>query len=226
MDLNTVLENIENFKNSELEQSKRRVNTLDTSDTPAPVDLYQQNYNKRFEQGKKSYPHGSSVIVGTAVANVVDEQLARAHKRAKDDSDLLKNKGEGSRAEMVRQQYMEEYFLPAVEIVVNSTSPDEVLNSKKALDELDRYVLLEGSGRGYTASYIRQAYGNQLGQLEGHSDAYIASQVRKLNALLDEGQIRSAVGLARNLKNQIDNGEHVAGEEDFELLGRIVAYYG
>lgn len=189
------------------------------------VDIYQRDVNKRIENSKKSFPRGSSVIVATAVAEVVDERLAHAHKRAKDDSDLLRKRGERDRADMRRQQYMEEYFLPAVEIVVNSTSPDELLNNKKALDELDKYASLQGSGKGYTASYVRQAYGNQLGQVEGRSDAYITSEMRKLNGLLDNGQVRSAVGLARKLKEQIDKGEHLADENDYELVGRIVAFY-
>ena len=120
---------------------------------------------------------------------------------------------------------MNENFLPAVEIVVNSTSPDEVLNSKRALDELDKYALLEGSGKGYTATYIRQAYGNQLGQQEGRSDASVRSDVMRLNSLLDEGQIRAALGLANNLKNKIDRGDAMADDIDMELIGRVIAYY-
>lgn len=194
-----------------------------------PVDLYQRDRVRLREANAKSFPNGSSAIVTTAVNAVLDgmgaEGLARAYKRAKDDSDSLKERGERGRAELRRKQYMEEHFLPAVEIVVNSTSPDEVLNSKSALDELDKYVLLEGSGKGYTATYIRQAYGNQLGQVAGRSDGAVRSGVMRLNALLDDGQVRTAFGLASKLKEQIDKGEHIADSTDYELLGRIVAYY-
>ena len=120
---------------------------------------------------------------------------------------------------------MQEYFLPAVEIVVNSTSPDEVLANKKALDELDKYVLLEGSGKGYTATYIRQAYGNQLGQKTGRSDASVRSGVMRINSLLDDGQVRTAVGIANDLKKKIDRGEAMADDVDFELIGRVVSFY-
>ena len=119
---------------------------------------------------------------------------------------------ERGRADLRRQQYMQEYFLPAVELVVNSASPDEVLNSKQALADLDKYALLEGSGKGYTASYIRQAYGNQLGQVEGRSDASVRSGVQRLNMLLDQGQIRTAVGLANRLKKQVDKWEAQAAD--------------
>ena len=119
---------------------------------------------------------------------------------------------------------MQEYFLPAVEIVVNSTSPDEVLNSKRALDMLDKYALLEGSGKGYTATYIRQAYGNQLGQQEGRSDP-VRSDVMRINAMLDSGQIRTAVGVANRIKDKIDRGDAMADDIDYELISRVVSFY-
>ena len=153
------------------------------------------------------------------------EGLAKAYNRARSDIAALKDRGERGRAELVRQQYMQENFLPAVEIVVNSTSPDEVLNSKQALEELDKYALLEGSGKGYTATYIRQAYGNQLGQKEGRSDASVRSDVMRINSLLDDGQVRAAVGVASKLKDKIDRGEAMADDIDYDLIGRVVSFY-
>lgn len=199
---------------------------------PKPVDIYQRNQDRLYGVSQKSYPKGSSAIVNTAVNAVIDgmggEGLARAYKRAKDDSDSLMERGERGRAELRRQQYMQEHFLPALEIVVNSTTPDEVLNSEKALAELDKYVLLSGNGagKGYAATYIRQAYGNQLGQVKGRSDDYVRSGVRKINLLLDEGQVREALAIANNLKDKIDSGLALADDIDYELIGRVCAFYG
>lgn len=194
-----------------------------------PVDIYQRNQDRIYEVGRKAYPKGSSAVVGISVDAVLDgmgaEGLARAYKRAKEDIQALKERGERGRAEIRRQQYMQENFLPAVEIVINSTSPDEVLNSKQALDELDKYALLEGSGKGYTATYIRQAYGNQLGQVKGRSDAAVRSGVMRLNSLLDEGEVRVAVGVANDLKKKIDSGENQSDDASYDLISRIVAYY-
>ena len=153
------------------------------------------------------------------------EGLAKAYNRAKEDIEALKARGERGRADLMRQQYMQEDFLPAVEVVVNSTSPDELLANKKVLDELDKYVLLEGAGKGYTATYIRQAYANQLGQVEGRSDPSVRSGVQRINALLDEGQVRTAFGLANKLKDKIEKGEAMANDDDYELIGRVVAFY-
>lgn len=200
-----------------------------TEPMPEPVDIYQRNVSRIRDVNRKTYPNGSSREVEMSTYAVIDgigaEGLAKAFKRAKCDVQALKDRGERGRAEIRQRQYMDEDFLPAVEIVVNSTSPDEVLNNKRVLDELDKYTLLEGSGKGYTASYIRQAYGDQLGQKEGHSDASVRSDVMRLNALLDQGEIRSALGLANKLKDKIDRGEAMADDIDYELIGRVVAYY-
>lgn len=194
-----------------------------------PVDIYQQTQDRIESVNQKAFPKGSSYAVNMATDTVIDghgaEGLAKAYNRIKDDVDALKARGERGRADLMRQQYMQEHFLPAVEIVVNSTSPDEVLNSEKVLDELDKYVLLEGAGRGYTASYIRQAYGNVLGQKEGRSDASVRSSMMRINSLLDDGQNRTAYGIASKLKEKIDRGDAQASDDDYELIGRVVAFF-
>lgn len=197
--------------------------------TPVPVDIYQRNQDRIYDASQKSFPKGSSAAVNMATTAVIDgvgaEGLAKAYKRARDDIDSLKARGERGRAELLRQQYMQENFLPAVEIVVNSTSPDELLSNPKALDELDKYAFVGGSGKGYTATYVRQAYGNQLGQVQGRSDATVRSGVMRINALLDEGDIRPALGIATNLKKKIDEGSAMADDIDAELIGRVVSFY-
>ena len=194
-----------------------------------PVDIYQRNMDRIIETNQKSFPKGSSRAVDMSLYAVIDgvgaEGLAHAYHEAEEDIDTLKERGERGRAEVRRNQYMQEYFLPAVEIVVNSTSPDEVLNSKRALDMLDKYALVGGSGKGYTATYIRQAYGNQLGQQTGRSDPSVRSDVMRINAMLDNGQIRTAVGVANRIKDKIDNGDAMADDVDYELISRVVSFY-
>lgn len=209
--------------------SLKKADRNNTISTPEPVDIYQRNQDRIYEVSQKSYPKGSSHAVNMSVYSVIDgvgaEGLAKAYKRAQDDVDALKDQGERGRAEIRRQQYMQEYFLPAVEIVVNSTSPDEVLSNQKALRELDKYAILEGSGKGYTATYIRQAYGNQLGQVSGRDDPNVRDTIIRINSLLDNGDIRSAVGIANTLKEQVDSGKAMASDASYDLLGRIVSFY-
>lgn len=211
-------------------KAKQKTATQIEQTTPfKPVDVYQRNQDRIYEVNQKTFPKGSSAAVNMSVYAVVDglgaEGLAHAYKRAQDDIDALKDQGERGRAEIRRQQYMQENFLPAVEIVVNSTSPDEVLANQKALNELDKYALLEGSGKGYTATYIRQAYGNQLGNVVGRSDASVRSGVMRINSLLDEGRVREAVGIANDLKEKINKGQNQADDIDWELIGRVVSFY-
>ena len=231
METDDVIENMKNI-NHQLISDIRKADAHDGAPAqvaPEPVDIYQQTHDRIYDVSQKSFPNGSSRAVNMAVNVVVDghgaEGLAHAYKRAQDDVDALKAQGERGRADIRRKQYMEENFLPAVEIVINSTSPDEVLSNRSALKELDKYALLEGSGDGYTATYIRQAYGSQLGQVEGRSDATVRSGVMRVNALLDNGEVRTAFGLASKLKDQIDKGEAIADNNDYELIGRVVAYY-
>lgn len=230
MDLETINKNIEEKARIELQNSKDFYkNAPEEKAVGEQVDIYQRNQNRIYDVSQKNYPKGSSRDVDMSLYAVVDgmgaEGLSHAYHEAQEDIDTLKERGERGRVEIRRNQYMQEYFLPAVEVVVNSTSPDEVLNSKKALDILDKYTLLEGSGKGYTASYIRQAYGNQLGQQEGRSDASVRSDVMRINAMLDNGEIRSAVGVAEKLKDKIDSGEAMADDLDYELIGRVVSFY-
>lgn len=194
-----------------------------------PLDIYKRNQDRIYENSKRKYPNGSGRAVEMSAYAVINglggEGLACAYRKAKDDVDMLKSKGERGRAELVRQQYMNENFLPAIEVVINATSPDEVLNSSKVLKELDNYALLEGAGKGYTASYIRQAYGNQLGNREGHTEPSVRSEMTRINQLLDEGQVRTAYSMADKLKKKIDDGAAMADDVDYSLLGRIVSFF-
>ena len=232
MEINDIIENMKSINHSIISDFKKAEKTgpvKETENVTDTVDIYQRDQDRIREVNKKSFPKGSGQAVEMSTYAVIDgvgaEGLAKAYKKAKCDIDALKERGERGRAEIMRQQYMQENFLPAIEIVVNSTSPDEVLNSKRALNELDKYALLEGSGKGYTATYIRQAYGNQLGQKEGRSDPSVRSEVMRLNSLLDEGQLRTAFGLANKLKEKIDRGDAQADDIDYELVSRVVAYF-
>ena len=194
-----------------------------------PLDIYKRSQDRIYENSKRKYPNGSGRAVEMSAYAVINglggEGLACAYRKAKDDIDMLKSKGERGRAELVREQYMNEHFLPALEVVINATSPDEVLNSAKVLREMDNYVALEGAGKGYTASYIRQAYGNQLGNREGHTEPSVRSEIVRINQLLDVGQIRTAYSMAEKLKKKIDEGGAMADDVDYSLLGRIVSFF-
>lgn len=204
-------------------------------ETPAaPTDLYKRNAGSARAEQKKRRPNGSASIVKAVTKSVVtgDGQrgagLAPAYKKARDDSDFFKKRGEEDRAEIVRNQYMEERFLPAVEVVIAYSSPDELLNCREALAALDQYALGIGKTNGYTAQYVRSAYGNALGEdysaRTGKSDDYITRIVYRIKMLANGGSNREAISLAVSAKKDIDEGTHIASDGDYALIGRVASF--
>lgn len=194
----------------------------ETVEGSQPVDLYRENYNKRVETAKRKIPKGSRPKV-LADFKAIAGDLAHAYKKAKDDSEVLFSNGDKNRASMIKQQYMEEKFLPAIEALVSFNSVDEVLNNADVLADLDDYALIDGgSASGYSASYIRQLYGDERGSFSGTSDAYVQDGVRQIKQLAGRNQLRAALGIAERLKGRIDNGNNIANEEDYDLIQRII----
>lgn len=206
----------------------------DVAEVPPFVDMYQKDERDIRSERNKVRPHGSSPVVLAATKAVISGDgvpasgLEQAHKRAKEDRDMLKAKGEPGRADIVVNQYMEERFLPAVETIIRFSSPDELLNCKPALSALDKLALGVGDMTGYTASYVRSAYGDLLGKdLDkrfGMSDPVVKDSIQRIKALSYGGKPRMAIGIAKQIKKQIDNGECMASEEDYDIIGRVVAY--
>lgn len=199
--------------------------------TPSVRDIYQERAKTNRTLSKKHFPKGSSSLVSSVVASIVkggdnSEGLARAYRRAKDNSNSLKRNGDKAGANLIRQQYLEEHFLPAIEVVVNYTSPDEVLNNRSALDMLDKYSigLGEDGNSGYTESYIRESYGKLLGMKEGKSDPKIVESIARIKSLSGDDQIRTAVGLAKKIKKDIDEGRSMASDDDYDFISRVSVF--
>lgn len=185
-----------------------------------PVDIYQQSVDKRAEVIDKPVKHGTSTLTREIALEEL-EKLAKLKKRAEMDAKYWEARGDKERAQMVKDQYIEERFLPAVEVVVIASTPDEVLNSKDILREFDDLSMQYGPG--YTASYIRTAYGDQLGNASSQSDGYVVENVERIKYLSAMDQLRSAYGLAKKLKDEIDNGDHTSSDEDYEIITRVAS---
>lgn len=185
-----------------------------------PVDYYQQAEKKRSQKINKPTPRGASTLT-KEIATEELEKLSKLKKRAEMDVEYWKARGDKERAQMAKDQYIEEHFLPAVEMVIIASTPDEVLNAKDILKEFDNLSLQYGPG--YTASYIRTAYGDQLGNASARSDGYVQSMVERIKFMSANDQIRAAFGTAKKLKEEIDNGEHTADEDDYEIITRVAS---
>lgn len=193
---------------------------------PRPVDMLQEQRNIAREYSQKQYPRGARRQVLATIQDVINgvgtDSLAQAYKRARDDSEAVDKMGDHRRAQIIKNQYMQEKFLPAIEVVVNFTSPDELLNCKRGLSTLDKYALGVGSMSGYTAAYVRAAYGDTLGQMPAASSPEVNDAVARLVGFLDTDQMVLAKSLAKKIKGKIDDGETIASQEDYDLILNVV----
>lgn len=200
------------------------------------MDLYDQNQKKDREVLKRRYSKGTSPIARFAALQVIEQpgpddlSLADHHEIAKARiSDALK-KGRKDTAEAVRRQYMEDHMLPAIEVVVRASSPDEVVNGEYIQKMLDRYVIPAVGvyrGSGYTDQYVRTRYAEHLGGgMQVVSDHTVSKYMREINRDLDEGRVRTALSRAKKCKKMVDRGDALSSDPDYELLTRIVSYYG
>ena len=183
-----------------------------------PKDLYNESQKAIRREARKTYPRGASTLT-KKIAEEALGGLARQKRRAEVDSDYWKQRGDEERAQLIKEQYMEECFLPAVEMVIIASTPDEVLNAKDILSAFDDVTFEYGPG--YTASYIRTAYKDQLGNTSNHSDGYVRDMIERIKYLSSSDQIRAAYGLAKKVKDEIDNGNHTADEDDYQIITRV-----
>lgn len=177
--------------------------------TPAEADIYTMRSRARQNASQKPTQRGSSVAMNTYVEDLVNNAKAQ-YNRAKDAGET--------------EGYNEQVVLPIIEAVVSEYGPDELLNSKKSVDLIDSIILTDnGKGTGYTKSYVKQMYKNAPTERRGggNDDSEVSSGVRRINALLDDNQIRSGKQLAEKLKKKIDNGELSASEDSYELINRV-----
>lgn len=232
MDLEQMMKNIEQMKADDLKASREYYDKLPDEMDYEPRDIYKERQSVARKESRKRRPNGSATLVKAVTQSIIDgdgaEGLAHAYQRAKNDGELYERRGEKERVSIAKRQYMEEHFLPAVETIIRYSSPDELLNCKEALSALDKYVFSAGRAKGYTAAYIRSAYKDLLGQdLDnrfGESDTVVSDAVRRISLLASQDELRTAVGIAKQIKRQIDDGECMASDEDYSLIGRVAAY--
>lgn len=153
---------------------------------------------------------------------IENTDIEHEYKKAIDVCESLKAEGENQRAEMVRQQYMEDAFLPLVDALIRLYSEEEVLASQDALETLDSLAMTLGGGKtdGYTSVYVSSMYEPVAGQTFT-TDAEVADGIRRINMLCDRHNIKSAVGIASRLLDSITMGQNRATPDDYEFLQKI-----
>lgn len=191
-----------------------------------PTDLLQTQRNAwRDTEPRKA--RGSRPKIKLDMTAVDNSGLRTQYKKTKDDSDYYNSIGNKQYSSMVKQQYMQDYFLPAIDAMVKLNGMEAMLANKEVLADLDALTLLDGTrGSGYTEAFIRSMYNpesNVMGVVE-RSDAQVEQAVRDIKYLCETDQISSAVGRANDIKRSIDSGDNVASEADYEIVQRVSLY--
>lgn len=187
-----------------------------------PVDLLQQSRNARREYEPRG-SRGAKPKMKLDLSAVQDGRLRHAYKKAKDDSDYYTKVGNKQYASMIKQQYMEDYFLPAIDALVKLNGMGAVQTNADLLAQIDSLALVEGSrGQGYTKAFLQSMYEPE-GVVE-RSDGQVRDAVKQIRYLCETDQIRTAVGKANDIKRRIDSGENVADDEDYEIVQRVALY--
>lgn len=184
-----------------------------------PVDIYdttrQQN---RQVQGRSSY--GTRPYTKKILEQLEISPVKQAYRKALKDIEYLESAGDRQRANVVRQQYMEDYYMPAVDAAVRLGSKQDVLSSREILDSLDNLVILDGiRGNGYTASLVANLY--EEGEAPTMSDIEVQHALKDIVRHCNNGNIGVAIGLAKRIKDKIDSGNNIAIPEDYEIIQKV-----
>ena len=193
-----------------------------TTRPPVPVDTWQLYSDIASEYSRKRFPNGASPEYRLQAEKVLNG-LQGPYMAAKNRAESLASHGDKGRAEMARRQYMQDYYMPAVDALVLLGSADELLALGPALEELDKMTLPDGgvSGTGYTAALVRSMYDSELGQNGSKSDAKVRDSVSKIRMLSDNGNIRAAVGEAKRILKLIESGQNSADDSDYALISKV-----
>lgn len=193
-----------------------------TAPQSSPVaDYYQMQANAAQEASQRPTAYGSPAEMRQVVDALVKETAEKYYNAYKRQYDHLIDANDMNRAKQTANEYMMSHALPAVASLVETYGADAILNNKDALAKLDSIMLTgNGAGDGYTRAYLKQMYSQDLGSTGSVSDAEIVHGLRKAMGIANEGDIRSAIGLAKNLRERVDKGELSASPEDYAILVR------
>lgn len=218
----TLSEFLNNAKAQRQPVEIEHTETEEVIETTQPNDVYQNRRNEMYDT-KTRNARGAMPRMKLDLSALQDSNIKYAHKKALDDSEYYTSICNKQYANMVKQKYMEDEFLPVVDALVRMNGLGAVQSNQQVLSELDGLTLLNGNqGHGYTQAYLASMYG--LEDAVERTDAMVEKAIREIKYLCANDQIRSAVGKANDIKKRIDAGENVASGEDYEVLQRVALY--
>ena len=189
------------------------------SSVPQPTDYYQMQANAAQEASKRPTAYGSPAEMKQVVKELTTNASEKYYNAYKHQYDHLIDANNINGAKQMANEYMMYHALPIIASLVETYGADAIINSPDTLEQLDSIMLTgNGSGDGYTRAYIKQMYSQNLGTNSSKSDIEVARGLQKATGIASQGDIRSAVGIAKTLKEKIDRGELSASPEDYSKL--------
>lgn len=186
---------------------------------PQAQDYYQMQANAAYEASKRPTAYGSPAEMKQVVKELVGNASEKYYNAYKHQYDHLVDANDMNGAKQMANEYMMYHALPIIASLVETYGADAVINSPDTLEQLDSIMLTgNGAGDGYTRAYIKQMYSQNLGTNGSKSDIEVIRGLQKATGIASQGDIRSAVGMAKTLKEKIDRGELSASPEDYSKL--------
>ncbi len=187
-------------------------------------DMYDDLRKDIASEKERRYSSGARPKLSLETKAIIKD-LAGAFCSAKRRYDTSRERGDIRVAKLIAAQYMQEVFLPAVEAIVKLNSVDEVLSSSNMLDKLDEYTIVEGNsnGSGYTKSFLKTLYQDEIGSGPTMSDAVVRRGLADIEVLLANGAVRTAIGKAEKLLKKIDAGQNIAVDDDYLILNKVIS---
>lgn len=187
-------------------------------------DVYESRRKALKEETKKSRPNGAPAKMNKAAKELIDK-AKKDYERAYADYRHLLVTGDAGLARQTIEVYMQDVVLPIIEALVGYYGVDMVLNATSVVESIDSIVLTgNGTGEGYTQSFIQTMYGQYLGDQEGESDEEVKQAVEKIDKLLREDNIRGAVLAAQRINGKILDGEVLASGFDYDIIYNAANY--
>lgn len=189
---------------------------------PQPTDYYQMQANAAQQASQSPTAYGSPAEMGQVVDSMVKEASEKYYNAYKHQYDHLVDTNDMNGAKQLANEYMMHHALPIIASLVEMYGADALVNNKGALEKLDTIMLTgNGAGDGYTKAFLKKMYSQILGTRSSSSDAEVVRGLQKATGIAEQGDIRSAVGIAKGLKEKIDRGELSASPEDYSTLIRV-----
>lgn len=186
---------------------------------PQAHDYYQMQQNAAYEASQRPTAYGSPAEMGQVIDDMVTNTAEKYYNAYKNQYEHLIDANDYNGAKQMANEYMMYHGLPLVASLVEMYGADALINSRDALSKLDSIMLTgNGEGDGYTKAFLKQMYSQTLGTNGSTSDIEVTRGLQKAMGIADQGDIRSAVGLAKSLKEKIDRGELSASPEDYSML--------